>query len=59
MLAQSRSGRQAYWAILCGATGQFVGNYPLWGFHPSWQAAMDSTASADMEILLRLFQSRA
>ena len=51
--------RQAYWAILCGATGQFVGNYPLWRFAPGWQAAMDATASTDMVIALRLFQSRA
>ena len=50
--------RQAYWAILCGATGQFMGNYPLWGFYPGWQAAMDATASRDMVHLLRLFQSR-
>ena len=51
--------RQAYWALLCGAAGQFVGNYPLWGFFPGWQAAMDATASTDMEITIRLFQSRA
>ncbi len=51
--------RQAYWAMLCGATGQFVGNYPLWKFDPGWQAAMDATASTDMEILLKLFKSRA
>ena len=51
--------RQAYWAVLCGATGQFVGNYPLWGFFPGWQAAMDATASTDMKFVLRLFQSRA
>ena len=50
--------RQAYWAMLCGATGQFIGNYPLWGFYSGWQAAMDATASADMVFLLRLFQSR-
>ena len=26
--------RQAYWAILCGAAGQFLGNKPIWGFDP-------------------------
>jgi hypothetical protein len=26
--------RQAYWAILCGGCGQFMGNLPLWGFYP-------------------------
>jgi hypothetical protein len=56
--SQVQIRRQAYWALLCGATGQFVGNYPLWGFYSGWQAAMDATASTDMEIVLRLFQSR-
>ncbi len=26
--------RQAYWAVLCGGTGQFFGNRPIWGFEP-------------------------
>jgi hypothetical protein len=25
--------RQAYWALLCGACGQFFGNLPLWAFY--------------------------
>ena len=36
--------RQAYWAILCGATGQFMGNRPIWLFDPGWQKAMDGLA---------------
>jgi DNA-directed RNA polymerase subunit N (RpoN/RPB10) len=50
--------RQAYWAILCGATGQFMGNRPIWLFDPGWQSAMDSTGSQDMTRLKALFTSR-
>lgn len=51
--------RQAYWAILCGAAGQFVGNRPIWLYDPGWQVAMDATGSADMVHLQALFTSRA
>ena len=50
--------RQAYWAILCGATGQFMGNRPIWLFDPGWQAAMDAAGSQDMVRLKALFTSR-
>lgn len=50
--------RQAYWAILCGATGQFMGNRPIWLFDPGWEAALDSTGSQDMARLGALFHSR-
>jgi hypothetical protein len=50
--------RQAYWAILCGATGQFMGNRPIWLFDPGWDAALNSTASKDMAHLKALFTSR-
>lgn len=50
--------RQAYWAILCGATGQFMGNRPVWLFDPGWQAALDSTGAQDMTRLKALFTSR-
>jgi hypothetical protein len=50
--------RQAYWALLCGATGQFLGNRPIWLFDPGWQQALDSTGSQDMARLLTLFRSR-
>ena len=50
--------RQAYWAILCGATGQFMGNRPIWLFDPGWKAAMDSTGTQDMVWLGTLFASR-
>jgi len=51
--------RQAYWAILCGATGQIMGNRPLWLFDPGWQAAMEAAGSVGMMHLKRLFESRA
>jgi len=50
--------RQAYWAILSGATGQFMGNRPIWLFDPGWQAAMDAQGSQDMVRLKALFTSR-
>ncbi len=50
--------RQAYWAILCGATGQFMGNRPIWLYDPGWEAAMNSTASLDMPRVKALFDSR-
>ncbi len=50
--------RQAYWALLCGATGQIMGNRPIWLFDPGWQTAMDGTGSQDMVRLKALFTSR-
>jgi len=50
--------RQAYWALLCGAAGQFMGNRPIWLFDPGWQTAMDARGSQDMVRLKALFESR-
>ena len=50
--------RQAYWAVLCGATGQFMGNRPIWLFDPGWQKAIDGAGSQDMVRLKALFTSR-
>jgi hypothetical protein len=50
--------RQAYWALLCGATGQIMGNRPIWLFDPGWQAALDSTGAQDLARLKTLFTSR-
>jgi len=49
--------RQAYWAILAGATGQFMGNRPVWLFDPGWEAALNSAGAQDMERLFHLFSS--
>ena len=50
--------RQAYWAILCGATGQFMGNRPMWLFDPGWEEALNSVGALDMQRLGTLFHSR-
>lgn len=50
--------RQAYWAVLCGATGQFMGNRPIWLFDPGWETAVNSVGSKDMERLFKFFSSR-
>lgn len=55
--------RQAYWAMLAGACGQFFGDNPIWhfdgpGLFPAtmtWQQALDSTGSRDMALLRKLF----
>ena len=56
--------RQAYWAMLSGACGQFFGNNPIWhfdgpGLFPAkmtWLEALDSTGSRDMSRLRELFR---
>jgi len=55
--------RQAYWAMLSGACGQFFGNNPIWhfdgpGLFPvkmSWQQALNGTGSHDIAQLRKLF----
>jgi hypothetical protein len=55
--------RQAYWALLSGACGQFLGNNPIWhfdgpGLYPAkvtWQEALDGPGSRDMARLRRAF----
>jgi hypothetical protein len=55
--------RQAYWAMLSGACGQFQGNNPIWhldgpGLYPAkttWQEALDGPGSRDMARLRRAF----
>jgi hypothetical protein len=49
--------RQAYWAILLGACGQFMGNLPTWHFSPGWTCGLDSPGSWDMARLGGLFNS--
>jgi hypothetical protein len=49
--------RQAYWAVLSGACGQFLGNNPMWLFNPGWQAALESIGSKDMVHLKEFFSA--
>lgn len=51
--------RQAYWAVLGGATGQVMGNRPIWLFDKGWDLALDSTGARDMSRVGQLFHSRA
>jgi hypothetical protein len=55
--------RQAYWAMLGGACGQFFGNNPIWHFDgpglfptkTTWKEALDGTGAQDMVRLRDLF----
>ncbi len=57
--------RQAYWAMLSGACGQFFGNNPIWHFDgpglfpatATWQEAMGGTGSRDMIRLRKVFRT--
>ncbi len=40
--------RQAWWALTCGATGSFLGNYPVWLMPPGWTHALDSEGARAM-----------
>jgi len=50
---------QAYQAMLSGATGHVMGNFPMWGFWPGWQAALDSGGASTLKHLRKLFEARA
>lgn len=56
--SQVQIRRQAYWAVLCGGAGQFLGNRPIWGFDAGWEAALNSEGARSMEHLRALFESR-
>jgi len=55
--------RQAYWAMLSGACGQFFGNNPIWHFdgpglfpaNLTWQQALSAAGSHDIALLRNLF----
>jgi hypothetical protein len=57
--------RQAYWSMLAGACGQFLGNNPMWHFDGpgifepkmTWQQALDSVGSRDVARLRKLLIS--
>jgi len=50
--------RQAYWALLCGACGQVMGNNPMWLFGKGWEEKLDSLGARAMTHLLELFAPR-
>lgn len=49
--------RQAYWAMLGGACGHFMGNTPLWIFSAGWEDQLSSPASRAMTHLRSLFDA--
>jgi hypothetical protein len=40
--------RQAWWALLSGATGQFYGARPVWLFDPGWKEALQLPGAVDL-----------
>jgi hypothetical protein len=58
--------RQAYWALTCGACGQFFGNNPIWHFDGpglydakrSWREELDGVGSRDIARLRSAFEGR-
>jgi len=58
--------QQAWWAMLCGACGQFFGNNPIWHFdgptlfpfQGTWQEALDSPGARDMARLGKILARR-
>jgi hypothetical protein len=57
--------RQAWWAMLCGACGQFFGNNPIWHFDGptlfphtnTWEQALDSVGTRDMARLGKILSA--
>ena len=53
---QQRS--QAYWTMLHGGMGHFMGNFPIWYAGNGWSNAMEAALSRSMVWWRRLFLSR-
>jgi uncharacterized protein DUF4038/collagenase-like protein with putative collagen-binding domain len=50
---------QAYQAMLSGATGYVMGNFPVWDFATGWPAALNIGAATTLQHLRHLFEARA
>ncbi len=50
---------EAYQAVLSGATGQVMGNRPIWLFDPGWQTALNSAGARTVSYLPALLSGRA
>jgi Protein of unknown function (DUF4038)/Putative collagen-binding domain of a collagenase len=46
---------QEYWSMLSGATGQFYGNHYTWQFADGWKDHLNTTGSAQLGYLVRMF----
>lgn len=51
--SQLQIRRQAWWALTCGASGSFFGNFPVWLMAPGWEAALNSPGAHAMSNLAR------
>ncbi|HTO08871.1 MAG TPA: DUF4038 domain-containing protein [Myxococcota bacterium] len=51
--------RQAYWALLAGATGHMYGNGYTWPFLDGWQSHYKTKAADQMTFAKKLFEARA
>jgi hypothetical protein len=51
--------QQAYQALLSGASGQLMGNNPIWFFRTGWQDALNSAGSTTLVHLRSLFETCA
>lgn len=49
---------QAYQALLSGATGQLMGDDPIWYFGSGWKSALTRSGASSMQYLRSLFESR-
>ena len=49
--------RQAWWALLAGATGQFYGARPVWLFDPGWRQALQLPGAQDLARFATLVRS--
>jgi hypothetical protein len=50
---------QAYQAMLSGATGHVMGNFPMWDFATGWPAELNNGAASTLKYLRILFETRA
>jgi hypothetical protein len=50
---------QAYQAVLSGASGHLMGNYPVWDFSSGWSNALNSAGARSMKHIAGVFAPRA
>ena len=58
-VAENIIRRQAYHAVLAGATGHLVGHHAIWTFSPSWTSVLGSPGATAAWHLGQLFRAQA
>ncbi|MEP7141415.1 MAG: DUF4038 domain-containing protein [Ferruginibacter sp.] len=48
--------RQAYWALLSGASGHFFGNRDIWMMNKNWRQALNTPGNKSMQVFHSLIQ---